>query len=55
MGAVENEHENIVGFLINNDADINLKDGFGNTALTYAIEKENLGIACKLIDAGAKL
>ncbi|MCG8568583.1 MAG: ankyrin repeat domain-containing protein, partial [Spirochaetes bacterium] len=46
---------NIAKYLIENNADINLQDNQGNTALVYAIERGRHNIAMLLLENGADI
>ena len=53
MFAAEQGYLEIVDLLLNAKANINAKDNFGNTALTFTAEIGNYSVAKALIDRGA--
>lgn len=53
--ASESEHEDVVRFLLEKRANVNIQDSLGNTPLLYASRYGNEDIARILIDAGANV
>ncbi|XP_057328463.1 putative ankyrin repeat protein RF_0381 [Microplitis mediator] len=50
--AVRNKNENMIEFLLNNNANVNINVKYCQTTLNIAIEQRNLKLIKKLIDAG---
>jgi hypothetical protein len=55
MIALQNDNLNVVKKLIENGVDINLKDGYGNTALILASQRGHLEVVKELIKNGADI
>ena len=55
MAAVDSEHIQVVRFLVDSGADLDLQDKWGVTALMKAVVKGNEKIAHILVDAGANV
>ena len=53
MVACYNDHMNVVTYLIERGANMDLQDKQGNTALHYAVERRHFEIANKLLALGA--
>ena len=55
MHACSNEHKEMVTILLNKNANKNMKDDDGETALMYAIKEENDGIIDLLLNVGNEI
>jgi ankyrin repeat protein len=53
--AIPGQHPEIVRLLIENGADVNTKDGFGDTVLMFACEQGHLDLANFLLESGADI
>ena len=55
MWAAAYGHEDVLEFLLGKGANINLRDKFARSALTYAVRNGHARIAASLIDKGVVL
>ena len=55
IAAIQCENKEMVKYLITKEADVNVKDGHGQTALMFAVESGDLEIVKLLIKNGAKI
>lgn len=53
LSAIENENEEMINLLIDNGADVNLQNGYGNDALFKAVNTRNLDIIKRIVNNGA--
>ncbi|WP_430406430.1 ankyrin repeat domain-containing protein [Fluviicola sp.] len=53
LSAIENENEEMIDLLLENGADVNLQDGYGNDALFKAVFTRNLNIVKRIVNNGA--